>query len=363
MPNEIIVAAAGGGKTTRIVDRALACANRRIALVTYTNNNVGELQSRFYEKGPIIPCHVEVWSWYRFLLYDFVRPYQRALLSKRVEGLHFVSGRSAHRIPKSNLSRYFLSDGGRLVYSDKIAELALELNRASNGAVVRRVKERFAEICVDEIQDMAGYDLELLELLLRSGPDILLVGDHRQATFRTNQSPKNSAFAGPAIINKFRAWERGKLAALNFERESHRCNQHIADLADAFFPNEPTTISKNTVVTGHDGVFLVRGSEVSAYLQKFKPQVLRLDRKTDCNGADAMNFGEAKGLTFERVLIFPHAKGKQWLKTGDFSHVAPSAAKLYVGITRARYSVAFVYDGESSLTGVARYLGGDEIEG
>lgn len=355
MPNEIIIAAAGGGKTTRIVQRSLADPRRRVALVTYTNNNVGELHKRFYEIGPVVPVHVEIWSWYRFLLHEMVRPYQSVLLSRRVEGVHFVEGKSAPYAKKTDIDRYYLSDGGGLVFSDKISELILVLNAASKGAVIARLKLRFGTVFIDEVQDMAGYDLELLELLLRAGIDIVLVGDHRQATFSTNNSSKNKAFAGTKIIGKLRAWQKAGLADLMFERETHRCHQLVASLADAFFPNEPATISKNTVITGHDGVFLLRRADVANYVAQFSPQVLRLNRSTKCDDLAAMNFGDSKGLTFNRVLIFPHKKGEQWLKTGDFSHVEASAAKLYVGITRARHSVAFVFDGASALKGISRY--------
>lgn len=352
--NEIIVAAAGGGKTTRIVQRA-AAHSRRAALVTYTTNNVQELRSRFYEIGSAIPPHVEIWSWYRFLLHELVRPYQLALAKRRIDGLHYVEGQSALYTKKSDISRYFLSDGGRLIYSDKVSEFALALNEVSSGAVVARLAQRFATVYVDEIQDLAGYDLDLLELLLRSDIDIVLVGDHRQATFRTNNSPKNKAFAGTKIINKFRAWHKAKLGQLIFERETHRCHQRIADLADALFPNEPTTLSKNETVTGHDGAFVIGRASVESYFARFSPQVLRLDRTTHCNQYPALNFGDSKGMTFDRVLIFPHKKAQTWLASGDFKHVAGSAAKLYVGITRARHSVAFVHDGPCRLKGVVRF--------
>lgn len=354
MPNEIIIAAAGGGKTTRIVRRA-AADRRRAALLTYTTNNVQELRARFYEIGATIPAHIEIWSWYRFLLHELVRPYQLSLVERRIDGLHYVEGQSAPYAKKSDIDRYFLSDGGRLIYSDKIAEFILILNEASNGAVVARLAQRFSAIYVDEIQDMAGWDFELIELLLRSGIEIVLVGDHRQATFRTNNSSKNKHFTGIRVIEKFRAWEKAKLADLHYERETHRCHQLISDLADAFFPGEPTTISKNEVNTGHDGVFVIQRDLVERYVDRFSPQVLRLDRSTDCAGYPALNFGDSKGMTFDRVLIFPHKGGEKWLKSGDFKNVAGSVAKLYVGVTRARYSVAFVHDGSCGLKGVTSF--------
>lgn len=49
-------------------------------------------------------------------------------------------------------------------------------------------------------------------------------------------------------------------------------------------------------------------------------------------------------MTFDRVLIFPHGPTLKWLVTGDTSQVDKSLTKLYVAITRARFSVAFVLD-------------------
>ena len=285
-----------------------------------------------------------------------MRPYQLNLVKRRIEGLHYVDGQSALYAKKADISRYFLTSGGRLIYSDKISEFVLTLNKVSGGAVLERLAQRFSTIYVDEIQDMAGWDLDLLELLLRSGIDIVLVGDHRQATFRTNNSPKNKAFAGIKVIDKFRAWEEARLGRLVFERETHRCHQLIADLADAFFPGEPTTISKNDKVTGHDGVFVIERNLVERYVRQFSPQVLRLDRKTDCASLPALNFGDSKGMTFERVLIFPHKGAQTWLKSGDLKHVIGSLAKLYVGVTRARHSVAFVLDGSCALQGIMRLV-------
>jgi DNA helicase-2/ATP-dependent DNA helicase PcrA len=95
--------------------------------------------------------------------------------------------------------------------------------------------------------------------------------------------------------------------------------------------------------------------DVEEYVRRYTPQVLRLNKTTACAGLEAMNFGIAKGLTFDRVLIFPHGKGKQWLKSGDFNHVAGSVAEMYVGVTRARHSVTFVFDDDVNVQGVARY--------
>lgn len=60
--------------------------------------------------------------------------------------------------------------------------------------------------------------------------------------------------------------------------------------------------------------------------------------------APAINFGDAKGLTFERVLIYPTKPILAWLKDCNSKLEPKSRAKLYVAITRAMHSAAFVDD-------------------
>jgi DNA helicase II / ATP-dependent DNA helicase PcrA len=353
--NRIIICAAGGGKTTTIVREACEESGSRCALITYTRNNEQEISRKFYNIGPALPPHVEVMSWFTFLLRELARPYRAFLHTRRIEGLSWQEGRSVPFIPQSKTSPHYFHNG-KLIYSDKIAKFACECDRLSGGMVMRRLSERFDHIFIDEVQDLAGYDLEILELIFKAGIRLSLVGDHRQAIIRTNNAKLNAKFVGSKIIDKFREWDKRGLATLSYQLHTHRCHQQIASLGDSLFPGEPPTKSLSDLITGHDGVFIVPPKLVSAYIERFVPQILRLDKKTTCDNYPAMNFGESKGLTFDRVLIFPHGGGKKWLSTGKLVHVEKSAAKMYVGTTRARYSVAFVFEGPSAIPYAQPYL-------
>jgi DNA helicase-2/ATP-dependent DNA helicase PcrA len=346
--NEVVIAAAGGGKTTRIVRRALSDRSEKCALITYTQNNVAEIKSKVYHEAGFIPASLEIWPWYTFLLRELARPYQTSLIKGRISGIEWAQGRSAKYVSQSEVSRFYFSSQKK-IYSDKLGRFICECNRLSGGSIVNRLEERFHTIYIDEVQDLAGYDLEVLELLLRSKINIILIGDHRQSTYRTNNALKHTSYRGAGIIDKFKEWSQEKLCSLTYENETFRCNQQIADLADSFFPNEPKTVSRNLKTTGHDGVFTIASTQVQQYVAEYRPIVLRLDINTDCSGCPAMNFGQSKGLTFDRVLIFPHKLATKWLQSGDFDHVKGSASKLYVGITRARYSVAFVFDAQAAI--------------
>ena len=115
----------------------------------------------------------------------------------------------------------------------------------------------------------------------------------------------------------------------------------------------PKTNSLNDMKTGHDGVFYIRSGEVLEYVKKYSPVVLRYDRRTKNipESFSPMNFGKSKGLTFDRVLIYPNGPVNKFLK-GDYEAVSKPKTKagLYVALTRARYSVTFVTDKKVTLS-------------
>jgi len=61
------------------------------------------------------------------------------------------------------------------------------------------------------------------------------------------------------------------------------------------------------------------------------------------------NFGKVKGITTEHVLIYPTDPIREFLASGA-KLGNEAAAKLYVGVTRAKFSVAFILDDTDSST-------------
>ena len=76
---------------------------------------------------------------------------------------------------------------------------------------------------------------------------------------------------------------------------------------------------------------------------KYNPVQLRDSKKriVDKNYM-VMNFGESKGLSFDRVLIYPTKPFIDWFMNNESELAETSRSKLYVAITRARYSVGIV---------------------
>ena len=87
------------------------------------------------------------------------------------------------------------------------------------------------------------------------------------------------------------------------------------------------------------------------YLRKYHPVQLR-DRATVTVNPDyvAYNFGESKGLTFGRILIYPAQPMINWIVDHKKELKFQSRSKLYVAITRVRHSVGIVFDNKKGIS-------------
>ena len=347
--NKLIIASAGSGKTTLLVNKALSQPDKRIAIFTYTNNNINEIKKKFCEENGGIPQNVDVVTWFAFLLHECARPYQRSVYPKRrVKTIHFPTGRSPYYASYSDTEKYYFRNGDE-IYSDKISRFVIDCETNSKGLVTKRLADIYDNIFIDEFQDLAGYDLDLLELFLKSGIRMVIVGDPRQCTYTTNSSAKNSQYRSVGIMKLICKWENNGLCQIEKHAKSYRCNQTICAFADMLWPDMETTVSYNSTATEHDGIFVVSEDKVHKYINHYKPVVLQYDRSADTYGYPALNFGNAKGLEFDRVLIIPHGPIKKYLQKGDVKDVEKSLEKFYVAVTRAKHSVAFLYDGKCSI--------------
>jgi DNA helicase II / ATP-dependent DNA helicase PcrA len=352
--NRIVLACAGSGKTTALVRDACGDPVRSAALITYTINGSSELSRATYDHSHAIPPKITIDTWYAFLLRHFVRPYQNHLYVPRVVGINFTRGQSARYAKATDIRNHYFSREG-IIYLDKVSKFACEVIKRTNGLPIRRLEQIFDRIYIDESQDLAGFDLELVELLLRSNIQVILFGDHRQATYATNDSGKNKKFARANVVGKFQEWEKAELCKVEYETHSHRCVQEICDFADQFYPTFPKTKSLNEQTTGHDGVFAVEASQVAAYFTRFAPQPLRYNRTHKGIPGSPINFGNAKGMTFDRTLIYPHGPLAKFLQSGDITDAGAEISKLYVAITRARQSVGFVVPDGSPVKVMSLY--------
>jgi DNA helicase-2/ATP-dependent DNA helicase PcrA len=347
--SRVIIACAGSGKTTRLVDEALDNRTCRIALVTYTNNNMREISERFAQQNSGVPNHVDMMTWFTFLLRECARPYQRAKYSeKRIESLAFVNQQSAKGIKETDTRRHYFANS-ELIYSDKISKFVMECEAKSFQAVTARLGQVYSDIFIDEFQDLAGWDLEVIRMFLQSGIRVTLVGDPRQHIYTTNPSNKNKQYLGVNVVNLVNKWVKEGLCSVEHMNTTYRCPGPICEFSNKLWPGMDAMIPLRDDETEHVGVYLVSEKVVNKYIERYKPQVLHYNKLAKTYGCKALNFGLAKGLQFKRVLIVPTVPIKKYLQSGGLHEIDKSKDKLHVAATRAWNSLTFVFDGVSPV--------------
>lgn len=166
-------------------------------------------------------------------------------------------------------------------------------------------------------------------------------------------STKNSQYAYAEAVKWFRERERTGKLTISESVETWRCHPKIAAFSDTIFDASwafPSTVSRNEVMTNHDGVFLLMKQHVGNYVERFAPQCLRSMAGSGKEfDLDFMNSKVAKGTTYDRVLIVPTAGISDFLRKGSSLEPVP-AASFYVAVTRAAQSVAIVIDNPGAST-------------
>jgi len=357
LKNKIIVASAGSGKTTGIIEKVAENLGKSILITTYTNNNVYEIYSKFHkhEKFGFIPEKVDIISLNTFFLRHGVKPFQDKILNTdlgRVKSIDYDSEESYFKNKKNR--KYYLNKNND-IFNNKVTEFICDCNIKSDGLIIDRLEKIYDIIIIDEIQDINGkYDFEFIELLLSSNIEILLVGDHRQSLLNTNTTAKAvRKEKGIKIIEKFKKWEEEGLCVIKYKNISYRCCKKICAFADLLFPEIQKTISKRADKNEHEGVFIIKNDEeaIKKYYFKYKKRgdnikVLRTTKKEQAYSLDPLNIGLAKGKEYDRVIIFFTKDLKKYLTEQNFNFVDGTKCNFYVAITRAKYSVLLVSDAD-----------------
>lgn len=368
--NKLLIAAAGSGKTTYLIDEAIKCKGEKVLITTYTEANEQEITKKIIKKLKGVPSHIKIQTWFSFLIQQGVKPYQGTfnalLFNEEVKGMFLCNnneGKYPVKLPggitiyapkneEDNFKEHYFTSSNKL-YSDRLPKFVVKSNEASKGEVISRISRIYKHIFVDEVQDLAGYDLEIVKLLFQTPSNILLVGDPRQVTYLTHHERKYGKYKD-GKIKEFIVEECKKKYPYEIDEKSlgnsHRNNKIICEYSSRLYnetkfrPIEPCScVECRDYKIEAEGVYLVKESDVKDYLRRYNPVQLRWNnlQNVDTN-YNYYNFGESKGKTFDRVLIYPTDKMEEWIYNNEIELSFSTRAKFYVAITRAKYSVAII---------------------
>ncbi|MDP4092803.1 MAG: UvrD-helicase domain-containing protein [Bacillota bacterium] len=340
--NIVELACAGSGKTWRMCHDSICCDNssKKMLMISYTHKGIYSIKKEYAQQNQgVLGKNIIIYTWFQFLLRELIKPYQRSFLGKicQVRSCDFSQLYGIDYSHK-NSKEYFLNCNYD-VKANHASEFAVLLNKLSAGAVIKRLEETYSCIYIDELQDLVGYDIDLLELLFLSSIKIYCVGDYKQATLKTH-NPKSNKTKGGMYVFKY----------LETIKESHRLNiiknntsrRFISDIAqfiNLFYLEDPVI----SIVECNEqaiGVFQITEDNAPKYIQFYSPTILKYDIKTSTLNYPSLNFGVSKGMTLDRVLIFPNGPLTDFLIDPSKKLKAPD--RYYVGVTRAKYSLTFV---------------------
>ena len=178
-------------------------------------------------------------------------------------------------------------------------------------------------------------------MFFNSKIQIQCVGDVKQSTYTTYNAKKNKKITGIHLIDFFKELERKGILTLLFNNKTRRFGREICEFSNSICNDKNNRIESDQIYKEkNQGVYLLDKKDFENYFKIYKPTILKFDArtKTDYN---SLNFGQCKGMTFDRVAIFPNKKYKEFLQNGTS---LDSPCKYYVSATRAKYSIVFVVE-------------------
>lgn len=369
MSNEVVFAAAGNGKTYSICRKAMNAVNdgnKCVLLISYTNEGIRSLENEYRKQNNgVLDDNVVVKSWYSFLLSEFIKPYQCLLKLKEkrykyenpitlpenfVTSIAFYEDEPPRYFNQTHV-QYYINRAGDVV-PDRTSQLAILCNEHSNGKAISRMASIYSHVFIDELQDYAGWDLEIIRLLFESQLQILCVGDYKQATYRTNNSQKNRQYRDERIRDFFVMLEQDRLCCVSYANTTKRFNQEICDFINTIHADENTMISAEPNMAHETqpdniGVYLIDLKYLSIYCDHYHPVILRYDKnvkigfKHDCA---VFNYGGSKGATYERTVILPVSTTVPFIEEQTQINSNRTRSKFYVACTRAKHSVVIAME-------------------
>ena len=158
MNNKLIIAAAGSGKTTYIINESLKIQDEKVLITTFTEANEAEIKKKFIKQCGYIPTNITIQTWFALLLQHGVKPYQSAIYEGKIDILFLDidfknNGKNgiefAKDLRKINKKFYlvFLSAHQRYLYvslTTKVFDYLIKpINRDTLRELVARFKDEF----------------------------------------------------------------------------------------------------------------------------------------------------------------------------------------------------------------------------
>lgn len=336
MDSTVVFAVAGSGKTTHLVDSLKP--DERSLLLTYTENNFRTMHDKIARAYGGIPDSVHISTYFSFLYSFCVRPYLGDEM--RLRGINWDQPLASRRRFGKTDDRHYM-DSHRRLYYGRMADLLR--SRQMLGMLSARLARYFDRIYIDEVQDFAGHDFNLLCDILVASTPVVAVGDFYQHTFDTSRDGNVNQNLHDNEVNYRKRFESlGCSVDATTLSKSYRCSASVCG-----FVSQYLGIGIESQRPEQSTVQFVDSEEVADELFH-RDDVVKLfyqeHHKYPCH---SNNWGAAKGMDdYGSVCVVLNKKTAGLYRQGSLDALSSATKnKLYVACTRAAQDL-FLVPGE-----------------
>lgn len=332
MDRRLILAVAGSGKTTYLINRL--DLEKRFLLITYTDNNKEHLRLSIIRKFGYEPKNITLLTYFQFLIRICYRPFLKD--QYQAKSITWKQPPDYTMRFKRTDTRFYMNSE-RFLYHNRIAKLCLH---GCVGFIRERIEKYFDFFMFDEVQDLAGHDFNLIQKILPVSKDCLLVGDFFQHTYDTSVDGNVNISLYDNLNKYLKKWKSCNIVIdLNSLERSHRCSPVICE-----FVKKHLNIHIESHRTDRTEIIMVQSQEVAddLYQDNSKIKLFFQDcRKYNCYG---LNWGASKGLDdFQDVCIVLNKSTLNSFEKESLGSLSPiTKNKLYVACTRAKRNIYFI---------------------
>ena len=332
MYKTLILAVAGAGKTTEIINNIKK--DDKTLIITYTENNYNILKNNIIKKFKGIPDNIKIYTYFTFLYRFCFLPLKKGF---KVKGLDFNS--NPNKYIKAKDINYYYNRVSKKMYHNRLAKICSDYFIDD---IIKRIEKYFNYIYIDEIQDFASHDFNLLLNLIKTNCNILLVGDFYQHTFDTSRDGNvNSNLYNDYdnYINKIKNSDSNiKVDTVNFLK-SKRCSKQVCEFITEYLK------IKIESYNNHDSIIREIDDENTIEKIANDDNIVKLfyqnSKKYDMKNKD--NWGNSKGNTYINTCVVLNKNSYEKYKKHKLNELPSSTKnKLYVALSRATNDVYII---------------------
>lgn len=334
MDKRVVLAVAGAGKTTYIIEQLKE--DSRALLVTYTDNNTRNLRNRVIDKFGYIPEGIRILSYFTFIYTYCLKPLCGYEL--KLKGIRFIQQIPSNILRTKKNTRKHYIDVSQRIYSNRISKLLIEFDLMP--AVLDRLNRYFDSIYIDEIQDFAANDFNFVCRLSEFESKVVLVGDFYQHTFDTSRdgnTQKNLHSCFDSYCKKLEA--AGYQIDTSSLLKSYRCPPSVCS-----FVTENLGINIEPVDSESNVNKLVEDKQEFEAIFNDHSIIKLFYQGSNKYPGNTDNWGNVKGLDdFEDVCVVLNPTTLRAYKNNTLSNLASTTKnKFYVACTRTKRNLYFI---------------------